>query len=447
MGLGGIERVISIQLGRFLELGWTVLLVLDRPLPERHFPIPDGVRVFVRTSRWEDLVNVLLSEKVDVYYDQGYLELLSGEERTGEWERIKDRVGCAIYLHWHSFAARILTEDGGEAFYRALKGYRRVCDGILTLSRADCAFFASLGFRAFYVPNPVDPELDRCAAAVVAARGSGPDLVWCGRLTASKRPEDAIRVLAQVVRRRPGCRLRIVGRGEQAVERRLRDLAERLKVSSLVDFAGAGPDVYEHYRQSGIYLHTSKFEGFPMTMLEAMAFALPVVCYEMPYLELLRDNSQAVCVRQGDVAALADSVVALLSDEGRRRTAGRASRACYERFRSAGQADSYRRIFMDGRAEARPAGEDEALLVDEILSAHFDKLSQRRTETLRELSGVAGDAWFSRFLSLVGLRLSVGKIFGRSRRRGAYGRRLENLAELRQVCFGRDWGKGKCDTE
>lgn len=438
MGLGGIERVISVQLGMFLELGWAVLLVLDRPLPERHFPIPDGVRVFIRTPCHDELVDILRSEKVDVYYDQGYLELLSGENRVEEWKSIKDRVGCKIYLHWHTFAARILAGAGGEDFYRSLEDYRKVCDGVLVLSRVDRAFFAALGFRAFYVPNPVDPALDRCATPVATAQGEGRNLVWCGRLTASKRPEDAIRVFARVAERCPGCRLTMVGGGDVREERRLRDLAESLKVSAHVDFAGADPDVYARYRRADVYLQTSKFEGFSMTLLEAMAFGLPVVCYDMPYLELLRDNPCAASVRQGDVVALADAVTALLSDETRRKDAGKASRTCYERFRSVDLADIYAGIFVGDGMKTPQADESESLLLDEILQTHFAKVSQARIGALLDLSWAAGRGRFGRFLALSRLCLLVGKVFGRPRRRETYGRRLAKLGDIRDFCFERD---------
>jgi glycosyltransferase involved in cell wall biosynthesis len=77
---------------------------------------------------------------------------------------------------------------------------------------------------------------------------------------------------------RDGWRLRIVGDGEE--EQTLKALVATLPLAGTVDFPGRSRNMAEEYRSAGLFVLSSRKEGFGMVFLEAMGFALPVVAFD-----------------------------------------------------------------------------------------------------------------------------------------------------------------------
>jgi glycosyltransferase involved in cell wall biosynthesis len=136
-----------------------------------------------------------------------------------------------------------------------------------------------------------------------------------GRLTEAKGFDILLRAWKQVVAAAPGWKLRIVGEGECRAE--LEQLGARLGLQDSVSLPGATSQIAAHYCDAGIFCLSSRYEGFGMVLIEAMAFGLPVVstdCETGPR-EILRDGINALLAPVGDSGALADRMLRLISDE------------------------------------------------------------------------------------------------------------------------------------
>ena len=79
----------------------------------------------------------------------------------------------------------------------------------------------------------------------------------------------------KVVSVHPDWRLRIVGWGED--ENDLKAQAWTLGLSDSVVFVGRTSQVEKEYQRAALYVMSSRWEGLPMTLLEAQSFGLPVV--------------------------------------------------------------------------------------------------------------------------------------------------------------------------
>ena len=163
--------------------------------------------------------------------------------------------------------------------------------------------------------------LPRTAAA---ERRSGPyRLVTVGRLQAPKDPITLVRALAEVGR--PGEAL-IAGDGPDrpAVESEVR----RLGLESVVRLAGELDDVGELLVAADLFVLSSRSEGLPLSILEAMAVGLPVVASSVGGVpELIVDGETGFLVPPGDSHALAAAIERLLDDAALRRRLGAAGRS------------------------------------------------------------------------------------------------------------------------
>jgi len=97
-----------------------------------------------------------------------------------------------------------------------------------------------------------------------------------GRLSEVKRQDRLVRAVASIRHRVPNVRLLIVGDGPERAT--LESLADTLGIGSLALFAGYQPQPERYLRAMSVFTLTSRSEGFPVSLLEAWAAGVPVVC-------------------------------------------------------------------------------------------------------------------------------------------------------------------------
>jgi len=105
-------------------------------------------------------------------------------------------------------------------------------------------------------------------------------LVSVGRLVPLKGQYQLIYAVARLVSYFPGIHLYIVGDGDRA--QALKQQAENQQVSRYIEFTGPVEDVTEYLAKADIYVSSSRSEGMPISILEAMAWRLPVVASDIP---------------------------------------------------------------------------------------------------------------------------------------------------------------------
>src|SRR5215208_827099 len=141
------------------------------------------------------------------------------------------------------------------------------------------------------------------------------ELLSVGRLDPEKAPEMLLKALARLEERTPGrYRLTIVGEGQ--LEDKLR--AEADPFGDAVRFRGHvpnGPELFELYRSSDIFVHVARTEGLPQVLTEAQAAGLPTVATDVGGVRAgLGDGAEALLVPPNDPEALAAAVTRLASD-------------------------------------------------------------------------------------------------------------------------------------
>jgi len=131
----------------------------------------------------------------------------------------------------------------------------------------------------------------------------------------------------------PLWQLVIAGEGEE--RKNLEDLASRLGVREKVSFPGVVADIDCYYHQASMFVLSSRYEGFPNVLAEAMAAGVPCISFDCPYgpAHMIQNNETGLLVSAEDVQALGRSLYFLSAHPHlRRRMSQKASLAIREQL-------------------------------------------------------------------------------------------------------------------
>ena len=206
-----------------------------------------------------------------------------------------------------------------------LPRYRRL-DALAVLTEEDRQnYLESLDGSAppmWRIPNTVHaiepPQADLSAKRIFAA----------GRLTAQKGYDMLVQAYAPVAEAHPDWDLRICGGGVgNEHERKLRKLIADLGLEDRVTLAGPTDDVPGEMAQASVYALSSRFEGFPLVLLEAMSKGMAVVAFDCPTgpADIVKDHENGILVPRRDVAAFSAGLFEMVEDEELRRRCGPAA--------------------------------------------------------------------------------------------------------------------------
>ena len=207
---------------------------------------------------------------------------------------------------------------------RAIEHWYPRLDALVALTEQDVEEYDDLlrgQLKLEAIPNTVrllgGPEIDPSRNVAVAAGR-------LGRL-GQKGFDLLLLAWAKVAERHPDWRLRIHGEGplRPQLEAMVRDLG----LIDLVELPGAADDMGEALSEGSVFVLSSRYEGFPLILLEAMSKGLACVGFDCPTgpSEIIADHANGLLVPPEDVEALARSIVELIEDAELRRRLGDAA--------------------------------------------------------------------------------------------------------------------------
>lgn len=231
---------------------------------------------------------------------------------------------------WVSVRNHISQAAAGKDSRRAKAVPRRMralfwrADGIIAPSQGvadDVRAITGLpADRLHVILNPVwRPELvERMAAPCPhpwLAEGQPPVILGAGKLKPQKDFATLLTAFAAVRRTRPA-RLIIIGSG--AGDQALRALAESLGIACDLDLPGHVANPFAYYRRCAVFVLSSRWEGLPNVLIEALACGCPLVSTDCPSgpAEILEGDRHGALVPVGDSAAMADAIVHALDAPG-----------------------------------------------------------------------------------------------------------------------------------
>lgn len=245
------------------------------------------------------------------------------------------------FVCWEHF--NLSTEHYSRFRTLARKAAAQWSDAIVVLTERDAQAWQkrfSVDGRVHAIWNPI-PRFDEKPSDLSERRKI---VLAVGRLTEQKGFDVLLRGWQRIGKERDGWMLRIVGSG--ADEIMLKRLARDLEITDTVQFAGQTKAIAREYRAASIYVMSSRWEGLPMTLLEAQYFGLPSVatdCETGPREVLAGDSGLLVPV--DDFSALADALEQLLAESELRASLARKALSMAKKYNAATVQERWKELF------------------------------------------------------------------------------------------------------
>lgn len=191
-------------------------------------------------------------------------------------------------------------------------------------------FAPHLGPKIDVMPNPIAP----LEGPVVPPERREPIVISVGRLTRVKRHAELLRAWGIAAKQFPDWQLHIYGVGPEKEA-----LAKQINSLGLQDKArlcGVTPNIFDRYQEASLMCHPAEFEGFGLSVAEALSCGLPVIASQecSGVRNLIEDGRNGVLVKDGPgfVDNLGKTLSELIKAPGRRARLGRSGPGSLERF-------------------------------------------------------------------------------------------------------------------
>jgi GalNAc-alpha-(1->4)-GalNAc-alpha-(1->3)-diNAcBac-PP-undecaprenol alpha-1,4-N-acetyl-D-galactosaminyltransferase len=193
------------------------------------------------------------------------------------------------------------------------------------------------------IPNPISEQFFRNSRLEPARDGHR--VIAIGRLEAQKGFDMLLKAFAQCAPEHPGWTLKIIGDGSERDQ--LQSQAATLRISDRVAWEPAVREPQTELHRSDLFVLSSRYEGLPMVLLEAMACGLPVISFDCPSGpgDIIQDGEDGLLVPPNDIDALARAMSRLMSDSDERRRLGERAARVVERFGLAKIAGMWSTVF------------------------------------------------------------------------------------------------------
>lgn len=310
---GGTERVTSLIANELFEKDYDVSIVSLVEGNDAFFELNSGVKTY---SLYSEKISFKRNFVGTVYKIRTFVK-----DNCISTLIVVDSISCVFtvpalfglnvkHICWEHFNFNV---DLGVSFRRiGRKLAAKYCNTVVTLTERDKQYWltgtrhhSQITVIANPCPFPVQKHSKEEDTNIVLA---------AGRLTYQKGFDLLLEAWVEVNKVMPDWSLKIIGEGEDKVN--LIDFIDINELNTSVELVGSTDDISQFYKEADIFCLSSRFEGFGMVLIEALAFGLPIVSFdcEVGPAEILEDTG-SILVPVRNVDLLAFSLINLMKDD------------------------------------------------------------------------------------------------------------------------------------
>ena len=334
---GGVERVLTLKANYFAEhFGYDITIILtegkDKPL---FYPISDKIKVVNLNINFEELWTCSFAKKIFVYLKKqrqfkkaltkelmrlrpditisllrreiNFLnDIKDGSRKIGELH-----VNRANYRNFEANDSNCIKTLFAKFWMRSLVSNLKKLDRFVVLTEEDKSAWPELQ-NICVIPDPL--SFSPTQHSLLTEKR----VIAVGRYVYQKGFDLLLQAWTIIEKQFTDWELVVFGDGNrEPYEHQMRELGIDRKRCHL---NGPTADIQNEYVNSSVFAFSSRFEGFGMVLVEAMACGLPVVSFACPCgpKDIVRDGEDGFLVENGNVDDLAQQLMKLMADDNLR---------------------------------------------------------------------------------------------------------------------------------
>jgi len=322
--VGGLGKVASIICSALVERGHSLTVVANSPnmRAKPFYRLPRGTTLI--NSRWIDteicrkkIREAILETKPDIV-----IAMTVGAAMRW-WPHIMKNTDIPLILSEHSNPWKIEQEMWNHSERKLLMTFADSIHLLLPSYRESIE--ESLRDKITVIPNAIADSIPAGRERIFANK----TIIAVGRLEEDvKQFSILIKAFAAIRHKYPDWKLKIIGGDVDGSEKKYRELVQQLDLASQVELKGELGELQNEYGNATFLCLPSRYEGFPITILESYHYGLPVIgflsCSGVN--ELIKDGTTGLLADSMTETSLARCMSTLMDSEARVEQMGRMAR-------------------------------------------------------------------------------------------------------------------------
>ncbi len=335
---GGAERVLSTMANFWARKNWMISIVTFDEMSRHPFYNLDSRIELFPLALFHNSSNILSG----VGHNCGRVRKLRQTIQENDPDAIIsfiDKTNVLVLLATLGMPIPVVVSERTDPrqysfgrIWNALRllAYLKAKSVVVQTQRAKEYFPRTLRSRIVVIPNPVTPLLEVEESSQFSFQK--PFIATIGRLVEEKGLDLLLHAFARLANSFPHWTLNVFGEGPLRIN--LEALRDKLGLSERIRFHGLIRNPYEVLNQADLFVLSSRTEGFPNSMLDAMACGLPVIATDCPSgpREIIHDGEDGLLVPTEDKEQLSMAMQRLMGNEADRRRLGNNARKISQRY-------------------------------------------------------------------------------------------------------------------
>lgn len=363
---GGVERVLTLKANYFAEhYGYDITIILtegsDKPL---FYPLSDKIHVVNLNIGFEELWSCSFVKKGFVYLKKQHRfkkllkkelfrlhpditvsllrreinflnDIKDGSKKVGELH-----INRANYRNFDKKQSNVVKLLFSKLWMNNLLDKLKQLNRLVVLTEQDKASWVELN-NVIAIPNPLP-----FSSSIVSSQESK-RVIAVGRYCHEKGYDNLFRAWAKVQKACPDWQLVVFGDGDRTVYEQMIDALSLDRCRCILK--GRTSNIQSEYVNSSLAVCSSRFEGFGLSIVEAMSCGLPVVSFDCPWgpRSIISDREDGILVDNGNVNLLAEFLIMLMQDDNTRKNMSAKAVKNVRRFRIEHIAKQWKELFEE----------------------------------------------------------------------------------------------------